>query len=142
MGVGLCACTLSVTSCAGPRLSLSRLFASPVEPLPARQSGEVKKIANAPVVRFSAESWLVSSEQESALEEWLARAPKSGQIVATGSSAETAPDEYRRVLAERRAVEVRRILVTAGIPPERVVTATFEPGESPTASEVELGVIR
>jgi outer membrane protein OmpA-like peptidoglycan-associated protein len=78
-----------------------------------------------PVVQFGAKDWKLTPAESAkvrSVARWMAGNPER-VLVAAGARAES--PEYARQLSDLRAQTVRRALVSAGVPDERILTVSF-----------------
>jgi outer membrane protein OmpA-like peptidoglycan-associated protein len=78
-----------------------------------------------PVVQFAGDDWKLPSGEAAkvrSVAQWLTGNPER-VLIAAGARAES--PEYARQLSDLRAQTVRRALIAAGVPEERILTVSF-----------------
>lgn len=94
-----------------------------------------------PVIRFDGGSKIPASEngKVQSVARWLMGNPERVLIAA---GAEAAPPEYARQLSDQRAQNVRKALVSAGVPASKIQTVSFgEDAPSITGGGVSFSLI-
>jgi len=96
-----------------------------------------------PVVQFGDDDWRLAPSESAKVRvaaQWMAANP-GRMLLAAGAHAES--PEYARQLSDLRAQTVRRALVSAGVPDDRILTVSFgEDAPSSTGTGVSFSIIR
>lgn len=95
-----------------------------------------------PVVQFGPDDWRLAPSENTkvrSVAQWMTGHPER-ILIAAGARAES--PEYARQLSDLRAQTVRRALVSAGVPDERILTVSFGEDAPPsTGTGVSFSII-
>lgn len=95
-----------------------------------------------PAVQFGDDDWKLTPPETAKVRgvaQWMAGNPQR-VLLAAGARAES--PEYARQLSDLRAQTVRRALVSAGVPDERILTVSFgEDAPASTGTGVSFSII-
>jgi outer membrane protein OmpA-like peptidoglycan-associated protein len=96
-----------------------------------------------PVVQFAGSGWKLAPAETAKIRgvaRWMTGNPER-VLVAAGARAES--PEYARQLSDLRAQTVRRALVSAGVPDEKILTVSFGEDAPPaTGQGVSFSIVR